>query len=199
MDVYQAITERRSIRRFQDRPLPYEALERCADAARLAPAARNNQICEWMIIDDGQLLPGVFDTITSWAGQPAPQSGAPPGQRPTAYIITLINTSREAELGSTRRGTTYDIGLSAENVILVALEQGIGACPLLSYEESELKQVLNIPDKYEIGLVVALGYPDERPVAEIATESTKYWVDEQGVRHVPKRKLGDVLHRNRFQ
>jgi len=198
MDVYQTVTRRRTIRRFKDIPIPCEALERCVDSARLAPAARNNQVCEWVIIEDEQLLSRVFDTITIWAGQPRPKGGAPSGHRPTAYIITLINTSREAELGATKRGTSYDIGMAAENLILVALEQGIGACPLLSYEESELKQALNLPDKYEIGLVVALGYPDEKPVAEVATDSTKYWVDEQGVRHVPKRKLEDVLHRNRF-
>ena len=198
MDVYEAIVKRRSIRRFKDISVPGEALERCVDAARVAPAARNKQMCEYIIVDDEQLLPKVFDTIRSWAGQPAPQSGAPPGHRPKAYIVTLINTARETELGGKRSSTTYDIGLAAENLILTALEQGLGTCPLLSYEENELKRVLNIPARYEIGLVVALGYPDEISLAEEATDSTEYRVDEQGVRHVPKRKLEDILHRNRF-
>ena len=198
MNVYEAIVKRRSIRRFKGIPVPGEALERCVDAARVAPAARNKQVCEYIIVDDEQLLPRVFDTIRSWAGQPAPQSGAPPGHRPKAYIVTLINTTRETELGSNRRLTAYDIGLAAENLILAALEQGLGTCPILSHEEKELKQVLNIPDRYEIGLVVALGYADEISMAEETADSTEYLVDEQGVRHVPKRKLEDILHRNRF-
>ena len=44
MDVYEAITKRRSIRKFGDIPVPLEVLERCIDAARQAPAARNNQV-----------------------------------------------------------------------------------------------------------------------------------------------------------
>jgi len=198
MDIYEGITKRRSIRRFKDITIPHEALARCVNAARLAPAARNNQMCEYIIVDDDHLLSGVFDTITVWAGQPRPQGGAPPGHRPRAYIVTLINTTRETELGGNRSWTTYDIGLAAENMMLAAFEQGLGTCALLSYEANELRQVLNIPDKYEIGLVVALGYPDEISVVEEATDSTRYWADDNGVRHVPKRKQEDILHHNRF-
>jgi len=197
MDVYQAAISRRSIRRFKDIAVPYEALEKCVNTARLAPSGRNLQLCEYIIIDDEQLLPKVFDGITRWAGQPKPK-GTLLEHTPKAYIIILINSVLEAELGGNQRMTFYDVGLAAENIILVALEQGIGTCPILSFTEDELKQVLNIPDDYKIALVVALGYPNERPVAEVATDSVKSWVDNQGARHVPKRKLEDILHRNKF-
>ena len=198
MDVYEAVTKRRSIRRFKDIPVPYEILEKCVDAARLAPTAMNNQVLEWLIVDDEHLLPKVFDTIASWAGQPRPESGAPPGHRPRAYTVTLINNDLEKAFNRKRISTLHDIGLSTENLILVALEQGVSTCPLLSFAEDELKPVLNIPAEYDIGVVVALGYPDEISIPEVATDSVKYRVDEQGVRHVPKRKLEDVLRRNRF-
>ena len=68
MDVYKAATSRRSIRRFKDIAVPYEALEKCVNAARLAPSGLNRQLCEYLIIDDEQLLPGVFDGITRWVG-----------------------------------------------------------------------------------------------------------------------------------
>ena len=198
MDVYEAVTKRRSIREFKDTPVPYDILERCVDAARLAPSAVNRQLCEHIIVDDEQLLPQVFNTVGSWAGQKRPTEGWPPGRRPKAYVVTLINSPLEAELGGTRDVTTYDVGMAAENMILVALEQGIGACPILSFEEDKLKPLLNIPDKYEIALVVALGFPDESPVVEVATDSTKRWVDNEGMRHIPKRELKDIIHRNRF-
>ena len=198
MDVYEAVMRRRSIRQFKDKPVPYDILERCVDAGRLAPGARNRQLCEYIIVDDEELLPKVFDSITIWGGQDKPKGSYPLGNTPKAYIITLINSALEAEFDAKRRSTTYDVSLSAENMILVALEQGIGTCPILSFEESELKPVLNIPDKYDIALVLALGYPDEAPVLEVSTGSVEYWVDSQGVRHVPKRKLEDITHRNRF-
>jgi len=198
MGVYQTVTERRSIRRFKDVTVAYDILERCVDAARLTPTAWNRQLCEYIIVDDEQLLPQVFDTLASWAGQPAAKTAPPLGHRPKAYIITLINSSLEAELGGTRRITIYEVGMAAENMMLVALEQGIGACPMLSFKQTELKQVLNIPDNYEIALVLALGYPDESPVLEVASDSVKSWVDSKDVHHLPKRELRDIIHRNKF-
>jgi nitroreductase len=197
MDVYKAAISRRSIRRFKDIAVPYEALEKCVNAARLAPSGMNRQLCEYIIIDDEQLLPKVFDSITRWAGQPKPK-GTLLEHTPKAYIIILINSALEAELGGNQRLTIYDVGLAAENIILVALEQGLGSCPILGFERDELRQVLNIPESYDIALLVALGYPDERPVAEESTGSVERWVDDQGVRHVPKRKLENILHRNKF-
>lgn len=198
MDIYQAVTKRRSIRRFKDITVAYDILERCVNAARLAPAAVNRQLCEYIVVDGEQLLPQVFDTITTWAGEMRPKGGPPPGHQPKAYIITLINSSLEAELGGTRRVTIYDVGMAVENMILVALEQGIGTCPILSFKQSELRQLLNIPDNYEIALVLALGYSDESPVIEVTSGSVKYWVDSEGVRHVPKRELKDIIHRDGF-
>ncbi len=198
MDVYEAVNKRRSIREFKDVPVPYDMLEKCVDAARLAPAAMNRQICEYIIVDDEQLLPQVFDTVGSWAGQPRPQDGWPPGRRPKAYIIILINSPLEAEFGGSKMNTYYDVGLAAENMMLVALEEGIGSCPVTSFIPNMLKQVLNIPDKYEIAMVLALGFPDESPVLEVATDSIKRWFDDEGALHVPKRELKDITHRNRF-
>lgn len=193
MDVYEAVATRRSIREFKDIPVPYDILEKCVNAARLAPSARNRQICEHIIVDDEQLLPQVFDTVRLWLGTP------PPGRRSKAYIITLINNPLEKALSGTRRATLCDVGMAAENIVLVALEQGIGTCAVLSFKESELKKVLNIPDNYDVAFMLALGLPDESPVLEIATNSTKPWIDSNGVRHIPKRALKDITHRNRFQ
>ena len=198
MNVYEAVTKRRSVRRFQKNPVPYSVLEKCVDAGRLAPCGRNRQLCEYIIIDDEQLLPEVFSCITMWAGQPRAKEDPPPQTAPRAYIIILINSALEAEFEAARKVTTYDAGLAAENIILVALEQGVGACPILSFKEDELKQLLNVPDSYDIALVVVMGFPDESPVMEVSTGSVEYWVDSQGTRHVPKRKLKDITHRNKF-
>ena len=198
IDVYEAVIKRRSIREFKDTPIPYDVLERCVSGARLAPTAANYQLCEYIVVDDEQLLPQVFDTVGSWFGQPRPKDGWSPGRRAKAYIITLINSSLEAELGGNRRDTSYDVGMAAENMILVALEQGIGSCAITSFKQGKLRQVLNIPDKYEIALVLVLGFPDESPVLEVATDSIKRWVDSEGVRHIPKRKLEHIIHRNKL-
>ena len=88
--------------------------------------------------------------------------------------------------------------MAVENMILVALDKGIGACPIMGFKEKVLKQMLNIPEHYDIALVLALGYPDESPVVEPFAGSVQAWRDEQGVHHLPKRNLEDIMHRNKF-
>lgn len=197
MNVYEAAVERRSIRRFKDKPVPYEALEKCVEAARLAPSGRNNQVCEYIVINDAAVLPGIFENIGGSVKLPPEKGGPRPEQAPRAYIIILINKTFEGS-AKRRRLTHYDVGMAAENIILVAREQGVGSCAILTFDESAIKPILDIPDNYDVGLVIALGYPDESPVVEVATDSVPARVDEQGVRHVYKRKLADILHRNRF-
>jgi len=198
MDIYEATIRRRSIRQYKDTAVPYKILEKCVNTGRLAPSARNRQLCEYIIIDGEELLPKVFGSLTTWLGQERKKGDPLPERLPKAYIIILINSTLESELGGTRRMTTYDVGLSAENIILVALEQGVGTCPMLAFDEDELKLVLDIPDNYSVALVVALGYPDESPVLEVSTGPIQSWIDSGGVRHVPKRKLEDIMHRNKF-
>ncbi len=197
MNVYEAITKRRSIRRFQNRAVPYEALERCINAARLAPSGRNQQACEYIVINDAEVLPGIFEHIGGSAKLPPDKGGPRPEQTPKAYIIILVNKTLEGTVNR-QRITLYDIGMAAENIILTALEQGIGCCPILMFNEADIKLLLDIPDTYDIALVIAMGYPDESPVADVATDSVNIWVDDRGVRHVPKRKLGDIIHKNKF-
>jgi nitroreductase len=197
MNVYDAVTSRRSIRRYQDKAVPDTVLEKCIDAARLAPCGRNQQVCEYIVINDPKVLPGIFENIGG-SIKMAPEKGGPgPAQSPKAYTIILINKSFEGDVNR-RRVSYYDVGMAAENIILTALEQGLGCCPLLMFNEGDLKLLLEIPEKYDIALVIAMGYPDERPIADVATDSVNIYVDKDVIRHVPKRKLADVIHHNKF-
>jgi len=197
MSVYEIAVRRRSVRRFKDKVVPYELLEKCLDAGRLAPSGRNQQVCEYIAINDAEVLPGVFENIGGSVKMPPGKGGPRPEQSPKAYIIILINKAWEGD-ANRRRISLYDVGMAAENIILVAYEQGLGACPILMFHENNLKPILNIPDDYDVALVIAMGYPDESPVAEVATDSTDGWVDDKLVRHVPKRRLEDIVHRNGF-
>jgi nitroreductase len=197
MNIYEAILKRRSIRRFKNKAVPYEILEKCIDAARVAPSGRNQQLGEYIVINDAEVLPGIFENIGGSAKLPPDKGGPRPEQSPKAYTIVLINKTREGDINR-RRVTLLDIGMAAENIILTALEQGIGSCPILMFHEANLKLLLDIPEEYDIALVIAMGYPDESPVAEPAADSLNVWVDDKGLRHVPKRKLSDIIHHNKF-
>ncbi|HTY81320.1 MAG TPA: nitroreductase family protein [Dehalococcoidales bacterium] len=198
MKVYEAALKRRSVRRFKDKPVPFDVLEKCVESARLAPSGRNNQVCEYIAVIEASLLPVIFENIGGSVKLP-PDKGGPrvPEQTATAYIIVLINKTFEGGEGR-RHISHYDVGMAAENIMLVALEEGLGSCAVLTFNEGNLKQALKIPAGYDIALVIALGYPDETPVAEVSTGTVESKVDEKGVRHVYKRKLADILHKNTF-
>ncbi len=189
MSVYELICRRRSIRRFKELPLPREVLEKCVDAARLAPSAANLQPLEYLVVDEEELLLQVFATLR-WAAYISPAGDPPEGHRPRAYIVML----KRRDLGV--EPSVYDVGAAMENLILAALEEGLGACPIASIDREALRRALSIPEHYEIPLVLALGYPDESPVVEPFEGQVEYWKDEEGVLHVPKRKLEDILHWN---
>ena len=191
MDIYETIISRRSVRRFKDIPVPRQTLERCINAARLAPSAANLQPLEYIIVDDEHLLPQVFSTL-QWANYIRPKGDPSPGNRPKAYIAVLKNSHVGVP------SSVYDIGLAAENITLVALADGVGSCIFASVDRDKIRIILNIPADYEIPLVLALGYPDESPVEEPFDGSVKYWRDEDNVHHVPKKKLETVTHWNTF-
>jgi nitroreductase len=197
MNVYEAITKRRSIRRFKDKAVSLTVLEKCIDAARLAPSGRNQQLCDYVVINHPAVLPGIFEHIGGSAKAPPDKGGPSPLQVPKAYTIILINKTKEGD-EKRRRVTLIDAGLAAENILLAAYEQSLGGCPILMFNEKEIKLILEIPDDYDIALVIAMGYPDEAPQADDAGDSLNIYVDDKGVRHVPKRKLEDVIHKNKF-
>ncbi len=189
--VYETAIRRRSIRRFKPMPVSCQVLERCVNAARLAPSAANLQPLEYIIVDDEQLLPQVFDTL-KWAAYIRPAGDPPEGSRPRAYIVILKNDKVSKSVSA------HDVGAAMENMILVALEEGIGSCPFAAVDRDKVREILSIPEDYEIPLVLALGYPDESPVEDSFDGSVKYWRDDAGGHHVPKRKLEAVRHWNSF-
>ncbi|MCK4326115.1 nitroreductase family protein [bacterium] len=191
MKVYEAICKRRTIRRFSQEPVPKEILEKLIKAARLAPSAANLQPCEYVVVDEPGLIEQVFKTLR-WAGYIVPRGDPPEGERPVAYIVVLLNKEK------VKAGGERDAAASIGNIVLAALEEGIGSCWLGSIERETLRGILNIPNRCDIDSVVALGYPKESPVVEEMKDSIKYWKDDKNILHVPKRRLQDILHWNKY-
>jgi len=190
-EAHDIIISRRTIRQFRPEPVARGTLEALVEAARLAPSAANMQPLEFLIVDDARVRADVFPCL-KWAAYIAPEGDPKPGQEPTAYIVTLVNTKVREKMFE------YDVGAAVENMIVSALAEGIGSCWLLSIDRERLKTILGVPEGYRIDCVLALGYPAEDPVTEELKDSQKYWKDGQGRLHVPKRTLRSVLHVNRF-
>ena len=191
MDVYEAIKKRRSIRRFKQEAIELDVLERIVDAGRLAASGSNCQPVEFVLVTEPGICKQVFAT-TAWAGRVTPRRTPKAGQEPTAWVVVLLNSQR----GSV--AAKADAAAAIENMLLTAVEEGLGSCWIGSVQRKELAQILSIPEHCAIDSVVALGYADESPVVEDAEEDIAYYLDDDDVLHVPKRRLKDVLHRDGY-
>jgi nitroreductase len=191
MGILDLIRSRRTIRQFQPVPVPRDVLEKLADAGRLAPSAANLQPLEFIVVDEEEGKKRIFSCL-KWAAYIAPEGNPKPGHEPTAYIVVLVNTQvRE-------KSYEYDIGAAVENIILAAWAEGIGSCWTISGDRTQIAHILSVPRTHRVDCVIALGYPDESPIAEDMKESVRYWKDASGRLHVPKRNLKDILHFNKF-
>lgn len=188
--VYEAILSRRTIRRFKQKPVDVKLLKRFVNAARVAPSAANLQPLEYFIISEKKLCARVFETL-GWAGYIKPKWTPDESERPTAYIVILVREDLN-------KYYKWDVGLSAENIMLVAEEENIGSCILLNINRKKLREILGIPDSLYIDSVIALGYKSETAIMEDMVDSVEYYRDENDVLHVPKRKITDILHINKF-
>jgi len=186
MQVFEAVFKRRSIRRFKQEPIPLDILKKLVDAARVAPSAANIQSLRYIVVTNPDLLGQIFPALM-WAGYIAPDGNPPPGEEPTAYLVVLVNKE------IARSDYQLDAGAAIENLILTALEEGIGSCWLGAVDRGRIREILDVSEDFEIESVIALGYPNEEPVMETMTDSVEYWKDEGGRLHVPKRSLDEVL------
>lgn len=182
----------RTVRRFQeDKPLPPDLLHDLIDLARLGGSARNAQALKYMLITDTQQRQDLFPLL-AWAGYLPHWPGPAAGERPPAYILCLLDAALQK---GPLTEAHFDLGIASQNLLLGAAEQGVYGCRIGAFAPAKVQQLFRIPEQYTVLLVLALGYPEETVVLEEvgAEGDIRYWHDAQGVHHVPKRRLADVL------
>lgn len=188
MDIKELVRKNRSYRRFhQDVDIDIETLRQLTDLARLSGSGANLQPLKYILCAD----PGTNDAIfpqLAWAGYLKDWPGPEPGERPSAYIIILGDKNISESVGC-------DHGIAAQSILLGAAELGLGGCMIGSIKRIPLRNILSIPEQYEILLVLALGKPKEKvEIEELGADGDiKYWRDENGIHHVPKRSLDELI------
>lgn len=186
--IEDLIRKNRSCRRFfQQHPVSMEVLRDLINLARLSPSAANRQPLAYILSNDATTNNAIFPCL-GWAAYLKDWPGPGPGEQPAAYIVIL---------GDTRITKQYfsDDGIAAHSILLGAREQGLAGCMMASIKKKALFQALSIAPHYEILLVVALGKPKESAVIESVGDDgdIRYWRDEKGGHHVPKRELNAII------
>lgn len=186
--IRELIERNRSYRRFDSSVAVDEgALRELVDLARLSASGGNMQPLKFLLSCEAERNECIFGRL-AWAGYLKDWAGPGPGERPTAYIVILLDTSIRKDAGC-------DQGIAAQSILLGAIERGLGGCMIGSVNHSALERELNLPGHLRIILVVALG----RPAEEVLVEETgvdgsiEYYRDENSVHHVPKRPLDEII------
>jgi len=181
------IKKNRSYRRFKKSfEIKKETLMELVELARLSASAANIQPLKYILSYNPEKNDKIFP-CTKWAGYLSDWDGPGEDERPSAYILILGDTS-------IAKSFDCDHGIAAQNILLGAVEKGLGGCILGALKRKALHESLNIPPRYEILIAIALGKPDEEVVVENACNGDiKYWRDEEDVHHVPKRPLEEII------
>ncbi|MFC1953308.1 nitroreductase family protein [Chloroflexota bacterium] len=176
------VLKNRSYRRFyQDINIELETLRELINLARLSGSGANRQALKYVLSNDAHRNDLIFKHITL-AGNPGKD------EAPTAYIVILGDKTISSTFGC-------DHGIAAQSILLGAVEKGFGGCMVGLVKSEELAEALKIQPQYEILLVLILGKPKEAPVIDSTFKEgiNMSWVDAEGVRHVPKRSLDDII------
>jgi nitroreductase len=182
------VRQNRSRRRFhQDVPVSLDTLRGLVDLARQSPSSANAQPLKYILSVDPETNAAIFANV-GWAGYISDWPGPEEGERPAAYVVILGDDTITPSINC-------DHGIAAQTIMLGATEQGLGGCILASGDHDALRRLLDIAERYRIMLVLALGRPKEEVVLEPVGPNgdIRYYRDEDGVHHVPKRTLDDLI------
>jgi len=185
----ELVNKCRSYRRFDGSvSISRGELLELVDLARMTASTGNSQALKYYISCDKETNEKVFSTL-KWAAALPDWNGPEEGERPSAYIVILC----DQRLG---RNKLWDDGITAQTMMLGAVEKGYGGCMFGSVDRARLLELLGLsPEEYSVDLVLALGKPLEEvrivPVPENGDVS--YYRDENQVHYVPKRSLEEVI------
>ena len=209
MNLYKAIKGRRSVRRFKKTPVEKALIEDIFETALWAPSGMNRQNWRFFVLAGERKKELVSISSTSFQYL-EPQLQELFAEKPKIVEATrmFFNKLGEApivvcayfEPANMEDVTSYqNVAAAIQNLLLVAHAKGLGTCWMTGpvWVAEKISRFLEVENMTLVALI-PMGYPDESPAIEETDGPVAYWFDDRGVRHVPKRKLKDILHRNMF-
>jgi len=154
MELWDAIHQRRSIRKYKDKAIEDEKLERVLEAGRLAPSAGNRQEWKYVVVRD----PDTREKLATAAnGQQFVAEAA-------AVIVCCARESGHV-MSCGQASYPIDVAISVDHMTLAAIEEGLGTCWIGAFKEEPVRNLLNIPGDVRVVSLLTIGYPDMEPKA----------------------------------
>lgn len=160
MDFQELISKRQSVRKYQDKKVEKDKIEKLIEAVHMAPSACNSQPWKLIIVNDPELKSQVAKATFN----KAIAFNKFAEEAPVIAVLVIEKAKPIAQIGGLIKNQEYpeyDIGIAAAHFCLQAAEIGLGTCMIGWFNEKKIQKLLNIPRKRKIGLVITLGYPPE--------------------------------------
>jgi len=164
MDVLESIRERRSVRRFTEKPVTREQIEAILEAARWAPSWNNVQPWRILIVTDPKRKEALKETL------PSINPAAKGFDQAPLLLVLIAERGKSGFYGSaaiTDKGDWYlfDAGLVAQNIALAAHGLGLGTVHVGALNHGEAGRILGVPEGFEVIEILPLGHPASPPKA----------------------------------
>ena len=151
MELKEVIKNRKSIRDYEDKPIPEDKLLRVLEAARLAPSGGNRQEWKFIIVRDSQRRQKLAQAAEgqTFVGK-APVVIAAVATQPTPMMICGVPAY------------AVDLAIAVDHITLAAVDEGLGTCWIGAFSQEVARKILNIPSKYKLVALMPLGFPQEQ-------------------------------------
>lgn len=148
MSLVDVVLSRRSIRRYEEKKVPRDVLEKILEAGRLAPSAGNRQPWHFIVVTDDEIKQKLSHRKWTWF------------VKDSAFTVVGCGYTGDAY---SRRKSTIDTAIALQNMVIAALALGVGSCWIGDFEQKEVKKLFNIPQDWKVIALVSFGYPTEQP------------------------------------
>jgi len=181
--IVPSVAARRARRALSRRPIESEVIDKLFRAAHWAPSCSNNQPWRFVAVNDPEAVGTVKEHLSRgnyWAG-------------PSPLIIAVVSRSDlDCEIPDGRRYYQFGCGMAAMNLMIQATELGLIAHPIAGFKQAPIKDVLGVPDSYELIVLIIVGHPGD----DVSSLSEKHQDEEISER--VRRPLNEVVCWNRW-
>jgi len=157
--MLEIISTRQSDRKYSDKPVEKEKLDRIIEAARISPSACNGQPWHFIVVTDRELVKKLADAASS----KLLKMNTFLHQAPSMIVVIREGSNITSQVGGTVKGKDYsliDIGIASENICLQAEAEGLGSCMVGWFDEKLVKKLLAIPRSKRVELIITIGYSE---------------------------------------
>jgi nitroreductase len=168
MELKDVIIRRKSIRSYEDKPVPEDKLNAVLEAARMAPSGANRQPWKFVVVRDSDKR----KQLSAASGGQGQVAEAP-------VVIAAVGTMPENMMACDVPGYPVDLSIAIDHMTLAAVDEGLGTCWIGAFNQDKARDTLGIPENCKIVALLTLGFPkdpgrpkDRKPIEEIVCYDT---------------------------